>query len=121
MVTKSETGKLGEDLASRYLESRGYKVIDRNWRKQFGELDIICLDKNKTLVFIEVKTVNDNTMISAESQVTNSKLTKLRKTSLFYANNLMVKNSKIIGWQIDLLAITISNGRAKIKHYKNIG
>ena len=55
MYLKHEIGKIGEDLASKYLEAAGYIIIERNFLARQGEIDIIAKDK-KELVFIEVKT-----------------------------------------------------------------
>ena len=49
------TGKLGEDLAVKYLQKQGYKIIERNFECRQGEIDIIALDKQE-IVIIEVKT-----------------------------------------------------------------
>lgn len=48
-------GPLGEELAARFLKRRGYKILERNYRCPFGEVDIVALHKG-TLVFVEVKT-----------------------------------------------------------------
>lgn len=53
-ITKQEIGKLGENLATRYLSSVGYKILKRNFRDKYGEVDIIAECDNE-LVFIEVK------------------------------------------------------------------
>jgi putative endonuclease len=50
-----ETGRIGEEAACRHLERAGLRIIARNCRTRFGELDAIALDR-ETLVFIEVKT-----------------------------------------------------------------
>ncbi|MBV5317485.1 MAG: YraN family protein [Desulfobulbaceae bacterium] len=49
------TGRLGETYAAEYLIRQGYEILEKNYRKQFGEVDIIARDRG-TLVFIEVKT-----------------------------------------------------------------
>jgi len=54
---KKEVGKRGEDAAARYIEKRGYKIVERNFTCPLGEMDIIALDR-KTLCFIEVKTLS---------------------------------------------------------------
>ena len=54
---KGKTGALGETLAAKFLESKGYKVLKRNYRKPWGEIDIIC-EKGNTIRFVEVKTVS---------------------------------------------------------------
>ena len=54
-MNKSEIGKSGENQAIEMLQNAGMKVIERNFRSKFGEIDIIALD-GETVVFIEVKT-----------------------------------------------------------------
>lgn len=124
MTLRSETGKLGEDLACRYLIKKGYRIIERNYRKPWGELDIIVSTPDKKLVFIEVKTVRgmdvDNLLISPENQLTNSKLIKLKRTASLYANNFSGDINDDCGWRIDLLALTIIEKNCHIKHYENI-
>ncbi|NYE20147.1 YraN family protein [Microbacterium immunditiarum] len=55
MADKDVLGRAGEHRAALYLESRGYAVLDRNWRCKEGELDIVVAD-DRTLVVVEVKT-----------------------------------------------------------------
>jgi putative endonuclease len=52
--TRKALGSRGEDLAVRYLKKRGFKVIERNYHCQWGEIDLIAREKN-TLVFVEIK------------------------------------------------------------------
>lgn len=125
MNSKAELGHHGENIAAEYLKNKGYKIIERNFRMLWGELDLIVLDPNKTLVFVEVKTVrqmsqNVDNQISAEDQLTRAKLAKLQRTASLYAGNKpeLVDDDK--GWRIDLLAITIEDKKYQIKHYKNI-
>ena len=54
-------GKLGEDLACKYLKDRDFKIIERNYRKRYGEIDIIAEDSVGTVRFVEVKTVSHET------------------------------------------------------------
>ena len=55
MYLRHEIGKLGEDLAIKYLKEKGYEIIERNFRCKQGEIDIIAKAKEE-YVFIEVKT-----------------------------------------------------------------
>lgn len=125
MTYKSEIGKFGEDFACEYLVEKGYKIIERNFRQKWGEIDIIAKAPDKTLVFVEVKTVRDvkrETIetISAEEQLTNAKLQKLQRTASLYANHRLELVNDKNGWQIDLLALTIIDKSVSIKHYENI-
>lgn len=129
MTYRSQLGQLGENISCRYLVENGYKIIERNFRQKWGEIDIIVKAPDKTLVFVEVKTVrsveklhmlNDDKNISAEDQLTGAKLKKLQRTASLYANhNLELVNDEK-GWRIDLIALTIYKENYVIKHYKNI-
>lgn len=55
MAKHNETGKIGEQLARTFLESKGYHILEFNWRYRKAEIDLIAKD-NEILVFIEVKT-----------------------------------------------------------------
>lgn len=125
MTYRSQLGQLGENIACRYLEKKNHKIIERNFRQKWGEIDIIAKAPDKTLVFVEVKTVRGveklhTTNISAEDQLTSAKLTKLQRTASLYANHNQDLINDERGWRIDLIALTISNKNYVIKHYKNI-
>lgn len=72
-----QTGGEGEEIAARYLETRGYKVIDRNVEFPFGEIDILA-QIGKTVVIVEVKTVRGTGWGSAQELVRFKKQKKLR-------------------------------------------
>ena len=61
LTEKRKTGNLGEDLACRFLMKRGFDVIERNYLKKCGEIDIIATNKGK-IHFIEVKSVSHETI-----------------------------------------------------------
>jgi len=130
MNGKSETGKIGEDLACEYLINRGYKIIRRNYRQKWGELDIIAKDPANTLVFVEVKAMRQNNAaihpdrsigvaeLSPEDNLTAAKLIKTKRAASMYAgfHEDLIDESR--GWRIDLVAIYLPSG--KIKHYENL-
>ncbi len=127
MTTKSETGKLGEDIACRYLMDKGYKVLERNYRKPWGEIDVVAVAPDKTLVFVEVKTVVshniknvDSLLITPENQLTGAKLRKFKRTASLHANDLLNKIDDSVGWRIDILALTIHQKNCLVKHYENV-
>ena len=119
MTQRSELGQLGENLACRYLKKKGYKIIERNYWKSWGELDIVAVSPEKILVLIEVKTVKGpQPMITAENQITQAKLRKFRRAAELYANRSKLLSNK--GWRIDLVAVTMDGGEFDLKHYENI-
>lgn len=114
-------GKLGEDIACNFLKSKGHKIILRNFKKPFGEIDIIT-KKNNILIFVEVKTLKENKIgFCPEDQMTQFKIKRLKKIcQYFILNNSELINDKY-GWQIDLIAIYMNNeNNYTIKHYENI-
>lgn len=145
MTQKAELGKSGEDLACEYLVDKGYKIIERNFRRPWGELDIIAKSRDKTLIFVEVKTMrspygisrearqlgnkfgNDfggvklpNSDIEPEMQMTAAKMKKLKRAASLYAGHFPELINDNLGWRIDLLALTINEEDCLINHYENI-
>ncbi|MGC9046586.1 MAG: YraN family protein [Minisyncoccia bacterium] len=115
MNFNKKIGNTGEDLAIEFLKNNNYKIIERNFKKQYGEIDIIAFDKyEKVLVLIEVKTSNSD--IEPEWQMTFKKIKNFQNISYLYANNHpeYCKN----GFRLDLIAINLKTN--EIKHYKNI-
>lgn len=90
----SQKGAIGEDIALGFLERKGYSLIERNFRKPWGEIDLI-MEKGRTVHFIEVKAVERtiDTRISREIEyrpeemVTTSKLRKVARTATLYMEN----------------------------------
>ena len=117
-------GQLGEDIACEFLLNKKYRVIARNYRRKWGELDIVTKAPDGTLVFIEVKTMKAGVAGSLvpEDHMNASKLVKLRRTcGGFVRTNPNLMNEKR-GWRLDLVAITLfKEGTApQIVHYENI-
>lgn len=114
-------GKIGEDKACEYLVEKGWKVIERNFWRKFGELDIIA-KTGKLLVFIEVKTMSGKGISSLrpEDQMTNAKISKFKKIAQYYAGLHPELINEKWGWRLDLLTLTISEKDCVIKHYENI-
>ena len=107
------TGNLGEDLASEYLKKLGYKILVRNLRLSFGEIDILAQDK-KTIVVVEVKTVRGAGFGLAQELVRYKKQEKLKL--LARAIEQQYPASTI---RIDVIGIDFTLGEPKIEHLIN--
>ncbi len=108
----------GEELATKYLKDKGYKIIDRNFRKGYGEIDIIATHK-KTLVFVEVKTRTSKLFGSPFEAITYFKLKTLRRTAEFYK----VLNPKLPDLlRIDAVGVLLDENEnlVTIEHIENI-
>ena len=107
-MNSRQKGNIAEEKATRFLETNGYEIVERNFYTKFGEIDIIAL-KDNIYHFVEVKSAKSFDSIY---NVTQSKLNKITKTL-----NVYIKKYKInLPYQIDV--ITIDNG--KLEFIKNI-
>jgi uncharacterized protein (TIGR00252 family) len=71
------TGNAAESRAAAYLQMQGYKIIDRNWRTRYCEIDIVA-EKNKTVWFVEVKFRTSSSQGAGYEYVTPKKLQQMR-------------------------------------------
>ena len=81
--TKS-IGNAYEIRAASYLLSKGYFILEKNYRCRYGEIDLIVQSPDKTIVFVEVKSRRTYSYGCAAESITSDKREKIRKTSLFY-------------------------------------
>lgn len=98
-----KVGRLGEDLAARYLQSQGYVILERNYRCQGGEIDLVAMD-GSCLVFVEVRTRRSTRFGTPEESVTPWKKARL----LLAAQSYVAEKGWEGFWRIDLLAIEVS-------------
>ena len=75
------TGRLGEEVACIFLERKGYEIRERNYWKPWGEIDIIAKAPNRTLVFVEVKTMYEagDQGLKPEDQMSAAKILKFKR------------------------------------------
>lgn len=84
MKIASPVGILGEQIAAQYLQKQGYKILETNYSKRYGEIDIVALD-GKVLAFVEVKTRISSQYGTPFEAITPWKMKSLIKTAEFYA------------------------------------
>ncbi|MDY3006782.1 YraN family protein [Anaerococcus sp. AGMB00486] len=80
---KRSIGNFGEDLTSKYLEKNGYTILDKNYLKSFGEIDIIAV-KDDILSFVEVKTRKNDKFKRASLDVGYFKQERIKKAAQAY-------------------------------------
>jgi len=117
-MNKVEFGKIGEEIACKYLIKSNYNLIDRNYYYKGGELDIIAFDNNtKELVFIEVKTRANNEYGLPAEAVNSKKINNIIKGIRKYIHIKKVENNYI---RVDLLELYYSKNKFYINHIKQI-
>jgi len=115
---RKEVGRMGEDIACQFLEQKGFHILDRNYRKPWGEIDIIA-EKSNQVRFVEVKAVSREARrdisremdYRPEEMVHVRKLKKLARTVALY----METNRDEREYQIDVVGVII-NERTKTAH-----
>ncbi len=115
-LNRLKLGNDGEDLASTFLLSKGYKIITRNYRTKNGEIDIIAVN-NEVLVFIEVKTRKSKFLESPFAAVTKRKQQQISRVAQEYLskNKLFDKDARF-----DVISISIDNAHPpEIEHLEN--
>lgn len=104
MANTKAVGNLGEEVAARFLESKGFAILERNYRTRFGEIDIVARKGSVTHI-VEVKSVSrENPGYRPEELVHAKKLAKLRHLAEFYAISHETSGLEI---QIDVIAVRL--------------
>jgi putative endonuclease len=112
---KDALGRHGEDVAARHLTSVGMVVLDRNWRCDAGELDIVARDGD-TLVVCEVKTRSGTAYGSPLEAVTDDKAARLRRLAARWLSEHRVRPA---GVRIDLVGVLRpGRGPAVVHHVR---
>ncbi len=109
-------GRLGEDIATAFLESKGYQILERNWRWLRAEVDIIVL-KDNTLTVVEVKTRTGNYYGDPDYFVDDRKLAMLLDAAAHYAES--IGHTWSIG--IDIVGILLhKDGSHTLTHVEDV-
>ena len=108
-------GRIGEDIAVRYLEKMKYKILKRNFRNRRGEIDIIAY-YDSTIVIIEVKSRRNNKYGYPIDAVNNIKVKKIKDCTQYYLYKEKIKFSKI---RFDVIEIYQINKHYVVNHIKN--
>lgn len=111
-----ETGQAGEAAAAAYLEEKGWRIAERNWRAGRGELDIIAWAHDSLLVFVEVKTRSSDGFGGPEDAVNAKKQDLLARTAGLYMEHIGYD------WEIrfDIVAVFVKGSTVQeIRHVED--
>ena len=119
-LTRAEIGALGEQLAVDHLTSLGLRVLTRNWRCRYGELDVVAADDmTRTVVFVEVKTRTTDRFGGVAQAVTPTKARRLRRLAGLW---LAAQHGGWAAVRIDVIGVRIGRTRVpEITHLQGIG
>ena len=114
MGQKQILGKYGEDVAASFLQDRGYSILERNWRCEIGEIDLIAQHK-ESLVFVEVKTRSTNYFEEPQDAVKPKKIKLLLSAIDYY----VIEKDLDVEVRFDIIAIIHQNKQTKITHLED--
>jgi putative endonuclease len=119
-MTRAEIGALGERLAAEHLVALGLRILTRNWRCRYGELDLIVADPTTcTVVFVEVKTRTSDRFGGLAEAVTAAKVRRLRRLAGIWLASQRVKWPAI---RIDVIGVRVGRTRTpEITHLQGVG
>ena len=110
-------GKWGEKYSEKYLNQKGLKTLTRNFSCNTGELDIIMVDIDKSIVFVEVKTRKNENFVPIEQVITFKKKKRMSSAAQYF---LMKNNIHDRPYRFDVVTLVLGeSGKPIIRHFEN--
>ncbi|MBB2990001.1 putative endonuclease [Mycolicibacterium iranicum] len=118
--SRAEIGALGEQLAVEYLQGLGLRVLTRNWRCRYGELDIVAADEaRRAVIFVEVKARTGEQFGGVAQAVTVAKVRRLRRLAGLW---LSAQSGSWASVRIDVVTVRLGRRRTpEITHIEGVG
>lgn len=110
-MKKSETGRRGEDLALAWLEGRGFRLLDRNWRSGHKELDLVVESAERVHV-VEVKTLTPPLLMRPSEKVDAVKQGRLMAAARHYIACRQVQKEV----QFDVVSVVLDGERSEVEY-----
>jgi len=118
-LSRNEIGAHGEQLAVEHLQGLGLRIVARNWRCRYGELDVIAAEGADTLVFVEVKTRTGDGFGGVAEAVTPQKVRRIRRLAGLW---LAGQDSSWSQIRIDVVGVRIGRCRTpEVTHVRGVG
>jgi putative endonuclease len=115
--SKELLGRWGEKRCEKFLRRKGYKTLTRNFSCKTGEIDLVMVDKDGTLVFVEVKTRASEDFSPSESAVNKAKKTRMLRTARYFLTTNNIENRP---FRFDVVTIVLGKkGPEQIRHYES--
>ena len=118
-LSRIEIGALGEQLAVEHLQGLGLRIVARNWRCRYGELDVIAAEGADILVFVEVKTRTGDRFGGVAEAVTPQKVRRIRRLAGLW---LAGQDSSWSQIRIDVVGVRLGRCRTpEVTHVRGVG
>ena len=110
-------GRWGERRCEKFLKRKGLKTLTRNFSCKSGEIDLVMVDTDRTIVFVEVKTRADESFSPSEAAITSSKKSKMIRTARYFLATNEIEDRPL---RFDVVTLILGKkGPVQIRHYEN--
>ena len=110
-----ELGKWGEKRAACYLKKNGLKILEKNFSCKTGEIDIVAVDNDRTIVFVEVKTRSSEKFSAAQDAVNPAKRARLVRAANYFIAVHKIQDRPL---RFDVITVVLSKGsKETINHF----
>ncbi len=110
-------GQWGERRSEKFLKRKGLKTLTRNFSCKRGEIDLIMVDADRTIVFVEVKTRADESFSPSESAITAGKKAKMVRAARYFLATNEIEDRPL---RFDVVTVILGQkGPVQIRHYEN--
>jgi putative endonuclease len=110
-------GQWGEKRCEKFLKRKGLKTLTRNFSCKTGEIDIVMVNADGSIVFVEVRTKADENFAEVEASITPPKKVRLQRTARYFLVSNNIQNRP---FRFDIVTIVLGqSGRPQIRHYEN--
>jgi putative endonuclease len=117
LTDRERLGRWGEKRCEKFLKRKGLKTLTRNFSCKTGELDLVMVDTDGSIVFVEVRTKAGSDFATPEDSITKPKKTRLLRTARYF---LATNNIEDRPYRLDIVTIVLGQtGHPQIRHYEN--
>ena len=110
-------GQWGERRSEKFLKRKGFRTLTRNFSCKSGEIDLVMVDTDGTVVFVEVKTRADESFGPSESAITAGKKAKMVRTARYFLATNEIEDRPL---RFDVVAVVLGHkGPVQIRHHEN--
>ncbi|MCJ7675592.1 MAG: YraN family protein [Sedimentisphaerales bacterium] len=117
MADRKRLGRWGEKQGEKFLKSKGLKTLARNFSCKTGEIDLIMVDGDGSIVFVEVRTKADESFGPPEESITQPKRARLLRAARYFLAAHKIEDRPL---RFDVVTVVLGQvGRPQIRHYQN--
>jgi putative endonuclease len=114
---RARLGRWGEKHCERFLQNKGLRTLIRNYSCKVGELDLVMVDTDGTLVFVEVRTRADEDFGPAEATVNSAKRARVSQAARYFIAAHRIEDRPL---RFDVIILILGHrGPPQIRHYPN--